>query len=92
MAWQALAAKVASTVVTGVVGVAAYNALKKAAEKAPVRAAAVTATAWGLRAARVAEEQAEQARLTMGDVVAEARERIGEEAPPPVVAEHGHAH
>jgi hypothetical protein len=42
-------AKVAGNVVTGVVGVAAYDALRRVAAKAPVHEAAVTATEWGLR-------------------------------------------
>jgi Protein of unknown function (DUF1490) len=41
------------------------------------------AKAWGMRAAREAErkaqQSAEQARLTAADVIAEAKERIGEE-------------
>ena len=48
----------------------------------------MTATAWGLRGTRKAEEAAERARLKVADVVAEARERIGEEAPPPAIARH----
>jgi hypothetical protein len=32
------------------------------------------------------------ARLTVADVMAEARERIGEEVPPPAVADAEHAH
>jgi hypothetical protein len=89
-----LLAKVAATVVTGAVGAAAYDLLRKAAAKAPVRAAAVTATEWGLRGVRKAEEGAESARLAVADVVAEARERIGEEVPPPGVtaADHDHEH
>ncbi|MCX2712681.1 DUF1490 family protein [Mycolicibacterium sp. J2] len=92
MVWQGLAAKAASTVVTGAVGVAAYEALRKTAAKLPAREATVTMTAWGLRGVRKAEERAERARLAVGDVVAEARERIGEEAPPPAVAAHDHEH
>jgi hypothetical protein len=85
--WQGLLAKAAPTVVTGVVGVAAYEALRKVVAKAPLRAATVSATAWALRVAREAErraeEGAERARLTVADVVAEAVERVGEEVPPP---------
>jgi lysozyme family protein len=92
MALQALLAKAASTVVTGAVGVAAYNGIRKAVAKAPLREASVTATAWGLRGVRKAEEGAESARLKVADVVAEARERIGEEVPPPAVSDTGHAH
>ena len=92
MVWHGLLAKAATTVVTGAVGVAAYDALRKAAAKAPIRDATVSATALGLRGVRKAEESAEQARLSIADVVAEARERIGEEAPPPAVPGPGHDH
>ncbi|MHC9295507.1 DUF1490 family protein [Mycobacterium sp. LTG2003] len=94
MVWHGLLAKAATTVVTGAVGVAAYEGLRKAVAKAPVREAAVTTTAWALRGARKAEEGAESARLKVADVMAEARERIGEEVPPPAVgdAEHLHDH
>ncbi|AQA22635.1 MULTISPECIES: DUF1490 family protein [Rhodococcus] len=94
MPLHGLIIKAASTVVTGAVGVAAYNGARRIVARAPLREAAVTATEWGLRGARKAEEGAESARLTMADVVAEARERLGEEVPPPGVADagHGHAH
>jgi hypothetical protein len=87
-----LLVKAASTVVTGVVGVAAYEGLRKAVAKAPIREAAVTTTAWGLRGVRKAEVGAESARLKVADVMAEARERVGEEAPPPAVADTAHTH
>jgi hypothetical protein len=82
-----LLARAAATVVTGAVGVAAYDALRKTLAKAPLHEAAVNATAWGLRGVRKAEETAESARLKTADIVAEARGRIGDEAPPPGVAE-----
>ncbi|MDP9637737.1 Ni,Fe-hydrogenase III small subunit [Rhodococcus cercidiphylli] len=94
MAFPIIVAKAVSTVVTGAVGVAAYNGAKKLYEKAPVRKAVVSATELGLRAARKAEVHAESARLAVSDVVAEARDRIGEEVPPPTASDagHGHAH
>lgn len=92
MVWHGLLAKAATTVITGAVGVAAYEGLRKTVAKAPVREAAVTTTAWALRGARKAEEGAESARLKVADVVAEARERIGEEVPPPAVSGAGHDH
>ncbi len=84
--------KAAGTVVTGLVGVSAYEVVRKAWAKAPVHEAAVTATEWGLRGTRRAEEAAESARLKLADVVAEARERIGEEAQPPAIGNHDHEH
>jgi hypothetical protein len=88
-----LLAKAVPTVVTGVVGVAAYQALRKAVAKVPLRKATVAVTARGLRvvheAERKAEESAGQARLAVADVIAEAKERIGEEVTPLVVANSG---
>ena len=60
--------------------------------KAPLHDAAVTATEWGLRGTRRAEEAAESARLKLADVMAEARERVGEEAQPPAIGNHDHEH
>jgi len=76
MVVQGLLGKAAGTVVTGLVGVSAYEVLRKALAKAPIHDAAVTATEWGLRGTRRAEEAAESARLKLADVVAEARERV----------------
>ncbi|MGV0804559.1 DUF1490 family protein [Mycolicibacterium setense] len=92
MVWHGLLAKAATTVVTGAVGAAAYDGLRKAVAKAPIREAAVTTTTWALRGARKAEVSAESARLKVADVMAEARERIGEEVPPPAVSDAGHSH
>jgi Protein of unknown function (DUF1490) len=93
MVLHGLLAKAAPTVVTGAVGVAAYGALRKGVAKFPLRAATVTVTAWGIRAAREAErkaqQSAEQARLTAADVIAEAKERIGEDVTPLVVVDSG---
>jgi hypothetical protein len=92
MVVSGLLGKAAGTVVTGVVGVSAYELLRKALAKAPVHEAAVSATEWSLRGTRRAEEAAESARLKLADVVAEARERIGEEAQPPAIGDHDHNH
>ncbi|MFV0495434.1 DUF1490 family protein [Mycobacterium sp.] len=93
MAVQVLLVKAASTVVTGLAGVTAYEVLRKTLKQAPLRQAVVATAEVGLRGTRKAEEVAESARLTMADVMAEARERIGEEAPAPTVGEvHDHDH
>jgi chaperone-like protein len=92
MVVQGLLGKAAGTVFTGLVGVSAYEVVRKVLAKAPLHDAAVTATEWGLRGSRRAEEAAESARLKVADVVAEARERIGEEAQPPAIGEHDHEH
>lgn len=87
MAWQGFLTKAVPTVVTGVVGVATYEALAKA----PWRKVAVSATALGLRAARSTErktkEGAERARLAVADVLAEASELIGEHVSPPTAVD-----
>lgn len=98
MVWHGFLAKAVPTVVTGAVGVAAYEALRKMVVKAPLRAATVSVAAWGIRLAREAErkagESAEQARLMFADVLAEASERAGEEVPPLAVSgsDDGHDH
>lgn len=93
MAIQVFLAKATTTVITGLAGVAAYEILKKAAAKAPLRQTAVSAAALGLRGTRKAEEAAESARLKVADVMAEARERIGEESPTPAISDlHDHDH
>lgn len=86
MGAEELVVKAAGTVFTGLVGVSAYEVLRKAVGAAPVHRAAVTATEWGLRGTRRAEVAAEAARLKVADVIAEARERIGEAESPPAVA------
>ncbi|HET9875781.1 MAG TPA: DUF1490 family protein [Mycobacterium sp.] len=91
MAVHGLVAKAAGAVFTGLVGVSAYELVRKAVQKAPLHQTAVTATEWSLRGTRRAEEAAESARLKVADVVAEARERLGEEVPAPAAAvEHDH--
>lgn len=84
--------KATRTVATGVIGVAAYDVLRKALRAAPIHEASVTTASWALRGTRKAEEAAENARLKVADVMAEARERIGEEVPPPSVADSEHSH
>ncbi len=93
MVGYTLLAKAASTVLTGLVGVTAFEVVRKAAKKAPIHQTAVSAAELGLRGTRKAEEAAESARLKISDVMAEARERIGEEAPTPAVGDaHDHDH
>ncbi len=93
MAVYGLLAKAAGTVVTGLVGVTAYEVVKKAVAKAPLHETAVKSAELGLRGTRKAEEAAESARLKIADVMAEARERIGEEAPTPAIGDqHDHDH
>jgi hypothetical protein len=85
--------KAAAWLATGVAGAAAYDLLRKAAAKAPLHQTAVSAAELGLRGTRKAEEAAESARLKLADVMAEARERVGEEAPTPSIADvHDHDH
>ncbi|CAM3604045.1 DUF1490 family protein [Tsukamurella ocularis] len=93
MAVQAVLLKAGSALVTGLVGAAAYDATKKALAKAPLREGAVAATALGLKGSRKAEEVAENVRLNAADILAEAKERVGEESTPPATgAAHDHDH
>jgi len=81
------------TVASGLAGAIAYDGIKRIVRSGVLRGAAVTVTTWGLRGARAAETGAEQARLTFGDVLSEARARLGEQAPVPGAANgHGHEH
>lgn len=94
LALHGFMAKAVPTVVTGAVGVAAYEVVRKGVAKIPLRAATVTATAWSIRVAREAERRAgasaERARLTAADLVAEAKERIGDDVTP-AAADPGNA-
>lgn len=87
-----LPTKIGRTALTGVVGVAAYGALRRVVRWVPKREVAVGSTVLGLRAWRGAERGAEVARLTAADIVAEAKERIGEQVTPPGTSEPGHDH
>jgi len=78
---------------TGLAGAIAYDGVKRIARTAVVRGATVTVASWGLRGVRAAETGAEKARLAFADIVSEARERVGEQAPVPGnAAGHGHGH
>ncbi|NMN99769.1 DUF1490 family protein [Gordonia sp. TBRC 11910] len=93
MALHVLLTKAGSAVATGFAGAVAYDLVRKGLSSAPLRDGAVVATAWGLRGARRAEEVAETVRLNAADVLAEAKEKIGEEATPPGMATaHDHEH
>ena len=90
---QGLIVRAARVVATGLVGAAAYDGVKRVVRTSAIRGATVTGTVWGLRGVRAAETGAEKARLVAGDIVSEARARIGEEAPAPgSVNGHGHEH
>ncbi len=78
-----LARRTGGTVVTGLVGATALEGLKRLARAGALRRGTVVATGWGLRGMRAAEAGAEATRLAAADIVAEARERVGETAPAP---------
>lgn len=88
-----LVVKAVGAVATGLVGAAAYDAVKRLVRSEAIRGATVKATAWGLRGVRAAEASAEKVRLVTADVVSEARAQIGEEAPAPGGSKgRGHKH
>jgi hypothetical protein len=93
MVWHGLLAKAAPVVATSVMGAMAYEATRKALSQAPLRKSAVVATAWGMRVARAAqrqaEEKAERARLTVADVLAEAKELAGQDFSPMMAGSGG---
>ncbi len=94
MAVGQLARRAAVTVATGVSGVVLVDGAKRFVRAGAMRRCAVALTTWGLRGKRSAEVGAENLRLVTGDVVSEARERIGEQTPPPGTGAeaHGHGH
>ncbi|HEY1966834.1 MAG TPA: DUF1490 family protein [Pseudonocardia sp.] len=90
---EGIAAKAAGMLVTGLAGAAAYDGVKKIVQGRTVHQAAVAVTSWGMRGARAAEVGAEKVRLAAADIASEARERIGEQTPPPgAAAAHDHEH
>ncbi|HVL84786.1 MAG TPA: DUF1490 family protein [Pseudonocardia sp.] len=93
MVFGAFVGKAAGLVVTGLAGAVAYDGVRKVVNPRAMHGAAVTVTSWGLRGARAAETGAERARLVTADIVSEARERLGEQSPPPAGRTgHGHEH
>ncbi|WP_328875522.1 DUF1490 family protein [Streptomyces sp. NBC_00287] len=89
--------RLAHHAVSGVVGVAVLRGASKAAPRArpAARKAMVNGLAGGIVAARWLGSAAEEARLKAGDMLAEARSSLGEEAPPPSAVDinsHDHDH
>lgn len=87
-----LFARATGTVTTGLVGAVAYDGVRRAVSSGAAREGAVTALAWGLKGKRRAEVGAENLRLVTGDLMAEARARVGEQVPPPGTEAHAHDH
>jgi hypothetical protein len=89
-----IAGKAACRVRTGLAGAAAYDGAKKVLGVVVAHEAVVAVVALGLRGVRAAETGADKARLATADILGEAREKIGEQAPPPGVGagEHYHEH
>jgi Protein of unknown function (DUF1490) len=92
MVFSAIVGRAARLVATGLAGAATYDGLKKVLHSRVVHDAAVTATAVGLRGVRALEVGAEKARLSAADIVSEAREKLGEQTPPPTSASRAHEH
>ncbi|QUH03988.1 DUF1490 family protein [Saccharopolyspora erythraea] len=90
------AAKLVHYTVSGTVGVAVVRAAEHAAPqlKPKARELAVNTMARGIVVGRTLSGFAEEARLKAGDLVAEAHESLGQEAPAPTSVqakdEHGH--
>ncbi|HEY6491719.1 MAG TPA: DUF1490 family protein [Trebonia sp.] len=81
-----------AVLVTGVVGAVAVDGVQRLARTKSVRRGAVVVASWGLRGRKSMEAGAENAWLATGDILAEARERIGEQAPPPAGETGAHDH
>ncbi|WP_326654204.1 DUF1490 family protein [Streptomyces sp. NBC_01750] len=95
----AAAGRLTHYAVSGVVGGLIIRGVsKRLPEAKPVaRKALVGGIANGIVASRWLASAAEEARLKAGDMVAEARTTLGEEAPPPSAVsieddDHGHEH
>lgn len=88
-----LVRKALGTVATGVIGVAVVDAARSTWSPQAGRRALVGATVWGIRGVRSVEGGAEHVRLWSGDVLAEAKEQLGEQATPPQASQpHPHEH
>ncbi|MDN3296515.1 MULTISPECIES: DUF1490 family protein [Streptomyces] len=91
----AAAGRMAHFAVSGVIGGLIFRGAAKAAPtvKPAARKALVGSLAGGIVAGRWLGSAAEEARLKAGDMLAEARSSLGEEAPPPsAVSVDGHDH
>ncbi|GIH15656.1 DUF1490 family protein [Rugosimonospora africana] len=84
--------RAAQTLAAGVLGVSVVGGFRRLLRAGAVRNGAVVAASWTLRGKRSMEAGAESARLAMADVVSEARERIGEQSPPPGAGTDRHDH
>lgn len=85
--------RLAGITASGVIGAVIVDGLSSGRARRAARGGAVIVAAWGLRAQHMAEVKAEELRLEFGDIVAEARERVGDEAKPPAdVSGHDHDH
>ncbi|MGW0734011.1 DUF1490 family protein [Streptomyces sp. NPDC002851] len=90
----AAAGRLAHYAVSGLIGGAIFRGAVKYAPKAKpaARKTLVSGLAGGIVAGRWLGSAAEEARLKAGDMLAEARSSLGEEAPPPSAVDTGHAH
>jgi hypothetical protein len=91
----AAAGRLVHYAVSGTIGGLVLRGVSKAAPRAKptARKALVSGLAGGIVAGRWLGSAAEEARLKAGDMLAEARSSLGEEAPPPsAVGGEGHAH
>ncbi|MER5220047.1 DUF1490 family protein [Streptomyces flaveus] len=93
----AVAGRITHYALSGTAGVLVLRGAAKVAPKAKpaARRLLVSGIAGGITTGRRLGEAAEEARLKAGDLLAEAREQLGEEAPPPSavgVEEHDHDH
>ena len=84
--------KAAGTVATGVVGVLVVRAAERGEPGTLPRKAAVRAARWGIVGSRRAEAAIERARLSAGDIRAQAYADLGEQVPPPADRSGGHDH
>jgi hypothetical protein len=84
--------RAAGMALTGTVGVVIVRVLDKVPLAAVAHVAGVEATKVGIKSSRAVEQGVEKTRLYAGDLLAEAREQMGEVSTPPHAADSGPAH
>jgi hypothetical protein len=87
-----LAAPLARLALTAVASAGLVKAVSDGRGSAALRRLAVGGTKAGIRASRAAETGVERFRLGAGDIVAQAYDEMGEQAPVPPTPQAGHDH
>ncbi|WP_432543288.1 DUF1490 family protein [Kineococcus sp. SYSU DK002] len=87
-----IAAPLGRLVLTAAASAGLVKAVSDGRGAAALRRIAVTGTKVGIRTSRAAETGVERFRLGAGDIVAQAYDELGEQAPVPPTPQAGHDH